>query len=812
MRRLVSIVFYALMIASPVSAELPTPTAQEIDSFRQSDGILPALVAEEPLLSWDRALKVELAGGTAEAAADRLAGRYGIPSSAVRELVTLWLASQTDAGSGYARIAPENRGRLDAELRTRFAALLVKLGRTPLLLQVAAAGLRGGFAEDRCTSDGFDTLIRGSTDPVGEGWLLARTANCPVWYQRFAELNPDHRTAALLALAFAEDADRANRLALLQYLTSASVASHFAAPDRVALMARLRADYMSALLQAGLVDAALSFDSGLDAATRQRMLDILPTRQMHVDGLTLGIPETLSDVSDPDLSNDGVTREPAHRANEFLQAQLGAAYLVAGRTSAARDQFKLLNHAGDVAAAMACANQAEAVIPAGNPAPRCPSLGREGWRLVLLDHGINHERDDPYPIAEGLIGGSGAETTGVWAELVCHILNEPKYAGVCSRLREETTQSSVSSTLSDAPSNAFAAALNVIQPSELASRSAATPTPRINEPQRATQSPAPTPFVETAIPPAFRGPGLPQGWDSKWAPLPKGFEPVRIGRDRNRIAVISVSQNYDPTGEISRGGYWVHLSGNRGQSWGKPLYTGLAEFYPYVVLPQAALPLFDGEALRVAVEVKELDPESITYPPVGLRIKRQAQNLYLTIPLATLTRDGDSDGFTDIAAKHLLLDSPIRGTPMLIRSNADGTCGGAESDVQRALADFLAKLFGSQTGAVVEPVDRRPDAPLEGDTQSAPNSADRPIFIEGDPSDLACLRTGRPTIIYRPADVARMRQMVPDFHAVTLGAVVYNRAHDRGVFSFSTGWSGGTVRLRRTAAGWTLEPLSRWVT
>ena len=287
---------------------------------------------------------------------------------------------------------------------------------------------------------------------------------------------------------------------------------------------------------------------------------------------------------------------------------------------------------------------------------------------------------------------------------------------------------------------------------------------------------------------------------------------MRIGQDGSRIAVISVSQNYDPTGEVSRGGYWVHLSGDGGQSWGKPLYTGLAELYPYVVLPQAALPLFDGETLRVAVEVKELDPESITYPPMGLRTKRQAKDLYLTIPLAALAQDGDLDGFSNIAARHLLLDAPVKGAPMLIWSDAGGTCGGSQSDVQRALAAFLAKLFGSQTGGIVEPVDRRPDAPLEGEIRSAPNSADRPIFIEGNLSDLACLRTGRPTIIYRPADIARMRTMVPDFHAVKLGTIVFNRAHDRGVFSFSAGWSGGTIRLRRTASGWTLEPLSRWVT
>lgn len=136
--------------------------------------------------------------------------------------------------------------------------------------------------------------------------------------------------------------------------------------------------------------------------------------------------------------------------------------------------------------------------------------------------------------------------------------------------------------------------------------------------------------------------------------LPAGVCLARVEREGSRVAALVSSQGYDPTGEVSPGSYWVLLSTDGGATWSDPLYTGLRINQPYVVRPVSALPLFAGDHLHVEVEVRELDPAKITFPPIGLAPKRTARGLYLDIPLAALTRD--SDGLTDLAEARLLTD------------------------------------------------------------------------------------------------------------------------------------------------------------
>jgi len=56
-------------------------------------------------------------------------------------------------------------------------------------------------------------------------------------------------------------------------------------------------------------------------------------------------------------------------------------------------------------------------------------------------------------------------------------------------------------------------------------------------------------------------------------PLPDGFELVRAERAGHRAVAVSVSHTYDPTGEVSQGGYWMHVSQDGGRHWDRPLYT-----------------------------------------------------------------------------------------------------------------------------------------------------------------------------------------------------------------------------------------------
>ena len=48
---------------------------------------------------------------------------------------------------------------------------------------------------------------------------------------------------------------------------------------------------------------------------------------------------------------------------------------------------------------------------------------------------------------------------------------------------------------------------------------------------------------------------------------------------------------------------------------------------PYVIVPNAKLPLLDGDTLQLAVDVREIDDASITFPPIGMKAKRQQHGL-----------------------------------------------------------------------------------------------------------------------------------------------------------------------------------------
>ena len=64
---------------------------------------------------------------------------------------------------------------------------------------------------------------------------------------------------------------------------------------------------------------------------------------------------------------------------------------------------------------------------------------------------------------------------------------------------------------------------------------------------------------------------------------------------------------------------YIVLSDDNGRSWQPPLYTGLAERFPYVVRPASALPLRKGDTIQLDVVIAEIDTATISYPPVGLR-------------------------------------------------------------------------------------------------------------------------------------------------------------------------------------------------
>ena len=263
------------------------------------------------------------------------------------------------------------------------------------------------------------------------------------------------------------------------------------------------------------------------------------------------------------------------------------------------------------------------------------------------------------------------------------------------------------------------------------------------------------------------------------------------------------------------------MSDDGGKTWKRPLYTGLAERYPYVIKRSSRLSLWKRDTLQVEVEIRELDVSSITYPPIALRSKRQEQNLYLEIPLSELSKDSDADSIPDIEEEHLLLD------PNNPDTDGDGITDGLDampnvarsSTVQpldQPLSMALERIFGARFGAIIMGADVAPASRLQDMMRRITNvgepvSRNRPIFVMGDPKDFGGFRPNQMMLVYSAADLMKVRRLTPAFHAVSLEPIVMNRVNDRGFFVWSTGWSGGACRLVKGPDGWTVDDLSEWI-
>ncbi|HEY1631669.1 MAG TPA: hypothetical protein VGF56_10145 [Rhizomicrobium sp.] len=291
------------------------------------------------------------------------------------------------------------------------------------------------------------------------------------------------------------------------------------------------------------------------------------------------------------------------------------------------------------------------------------------------------------------------------------------------------------------------------------------------------------PLEKHIVPKKYRGTVLAVATDAM-PKLPGGFTPVRVARRGNRVAVISVSQAYEQTAAASRGGYWVHLSEDGGKNWEKPLYTGLVENYPYVVLENAKLPMIDGDSLDIAVDVQTEYPG---YGAMGMVLmpENPLKNFYLKLPLAELRRDSDHDGLTDIAERHLLLD------PHNPDSDGDGSLDGADP------------MPNVRQAAIVPPDQKVRWALLK-------QEAGDPIFVAGKPDDFAGIRPDRMLLVYDAAAVQRRKEWTPDFWVIGIGPVIFHRAHDRGYVTKGEYAGGSTYRVWRDGTDWKLLRIGGW--
>jgi len=704
-----------------------------------------------------------------------VAAKYGLSVAALDEGIALLHAMQKSA---YEK-------RRGPELRARALAWLEHSNRAPIAVTYAGAIL-DQFEEDGCKLADVDLLMQGSRDRDSDLWAIASSCTSSAAFATAIARSVKARPGLFYLGSRWTRGDWASELAAADTMLRPEFLAQVESEQRNRLRSELVRYKLMKLIYLGLFDEALRFGDNVGPAVL--VMALSPKRG-----------EFRATINGFALKESWSADSPAE--------DYAAALAVAGRAADARTMLDVIAPAARRKEARACLDAAKANCSVGG-------IGDLSLGALVVDQLLDDPGGDPYVLVESATG-SFSRQQGAVAEALCRLLTQPGEAKECETARAaaaserapeqlDADDRALWAAIADAGGQPFAAARSryaaLIRPAQETAKTPAW--------SRPTVDPAPSPFRERPIPANLRAhAGVSTAAASGMAALPKGFGLVRSERSGRRAVAVSLSTRFDPNGEVSAGGYWVHLSDDGGKSWGPPLYTGLAEHFPYVVPARSRLPLLAGNRLQLEVEEALIDTASISYPPVGLHVRRKRSGLYLDIPLADLDRDSDGDGLSDIAARHLLLDQPGPGpTPYVV--GRDRNCPARDAETL-ARIEILKKLFAVEARALIE----APDKPTGFDTiRHSQPSGKPPIFLLGNPADWRCVSLDRPMIVYSEADQQRLRKFSPDFQLIELPPIRWNRAHTRGFLQWNSGWAGGTYRLTRNGDGWDLESISEWVT
>jgi hypothetical protein len=828
--------FLLLLALTPLAtgeASAAKPTA--LETYNKG---LSIYSRNDDVTGWDSALR-ELVKKkiTPRNAANQLAPRYGITAEQMLALEELWFRSS----ALYDDIERERRPRtaIDADLAAldpAYSALIKEVHYTRFVVTVAVTATTIG---DRCDPKTLTALMAGAPDPSALGWRAQQIAQCASWSLILAREFPPLRFAVLMDLPswrrFSE------RLAIADFLL-AGVNSHVALADQGYVRAYLTYSKLDAMFDAGLTRDALDTYRALPADLQRAVLsNTFKKHTITIDGLALRL--TAFDDPEPIYVGSGPNNPQLFYASgDELALDLSAAEIVVESNQKAARAL-IPDRLRDVGSQALACSRAEVVSP-GPPSRVCADRNsKQIPNLALLEMILNRPSDDPYVFLEQyLAGGMGSDLARqpVWIEAFCKRVEGWGYERQCSDRRgyDTTTEEDY---LSGADAHDMtravlaAAAEPALDPTitgyqariDAAKQARHAPPPASY--RRTRKAAPPSPYTVATLPAAERTARKPdRGEDARMpkglSPLPDGFYLVRAERDGATAVAVSLSQSLDPTGEVSAGGYWIHLSHDGGRSWEAPLYTGLAQLFPFVVMPSSKRQMLAGDTLTIEVSRLEIDTSSIIYPPVATRTLPATDNLYLTIPIAVLKQDSDGDGITDIVEKHVLLD------PDRADSDGDGITDGEDSmpnvplapntrsPRNEALALVLARVLGRPSGAIVvlpeqhdSSIEGQLSAVVRGRALGARSAPFLPAFVAGDPADFAGLRPDRPMLVYRESDLERLGANSPDFHTISI-TTTFNKAGDRGFAVWSAGWTGGTIGLVRDKGGWSLSDISNWIT
>ena len=768
--------------------------------------------------SWAKTLLAGLKRQPLRTVSAGLAKEHAIPAPAMLDLARDWLTMQSYSWQ-FAYASDEAAA---AAMTARLLHHAKAAQGTPLAIQIAADAMwQIGYCAPR-----LEQLERVGADPVETLSSIASVTGCPVFRARLATIDPAHAAATLSELLLSNDMGVIQALPIEEWLASPSTLARVAPQSRDAVRVRMTREAIASAFDTGLVAEGLTLFGSLSAAEQEAILQSKqPAFAAEIDGRTVPFPAI--DQSD-------------------LAISIAAALFDAGRTQEARTiamaagdirtlrglvacSYEHNVHLDDKAFAQTCLKRKGIAMPAARDVP---DDDVQIDRLLLL-HAIDTPDEDPYIYAEtGFSSTRHTQTNGPSARLYCTVFTAPSFAQICKDARRSLAQTltpydkdeddrrTAALTLIDGISLEGWAPLRARLDASLAKARAdlGDDLKEASSRERVSGTANPPDFPVHSLPPELRSaPSQANGnendhWPKAWAELPRGFNPIRFERTGQRAVAISLSGMFDRAGEISPGGYWVHLSNDGGKTWQAPLYTGLSFHFPYEVMRRSKLPLLDGDTLKIEVANAEIDTSSITYPPVGLRTLRNVRDLFLEIPLARLTADSNDDGVTDLAARQLLLDRPAPMAPFVVGSDWPqcGSQTSAEADLRRAI---LSRINGFEDKALIEPVDKAGKGLLIGGWSKMKSGEVWPLFLKGSAADFACMRpTPMPILVYGPEGEAQLQRQTPDFRLLEMPSLVMNREKTRGYAVWSAGWAGGTILFWREGQTWKFSDLSSWIT
>jgi hypothetical protein len=297
--------------------------------------------------------------------------------------------------------------------------------------------------------------------------------------------------------------------------------------------------------------------------------------------------------------------------------------------------------------------------------------------------------------------------------------------------------------------------------------------------------------------------------------IPPGWFPIRLEQTGEEVTGVAVSQSLDPSGEVGRGAYWVLHSCDGGHTWDQPLYTGLRENAPYAVLPESKLPLAHGDHLEVEVDLREIDPDSITFPPVALRVKREEHGLYLELPWETLRRDSDGDGVTDLVEERIGTD------PFDADSDGDGIADGKDglplvaltAGGQSAESEVLAALLrGFETGAGALVVGL-PSTAEERNACVVRASVvgDGALFLVGDRRLFAPIDINRRVIVLTRDEMDAYEKKFGPTYAADLSFMIVRHDGQKALVVLNESWKEDVFELTKTKDGWSVKVVGGWI-